>query len=68
MRLDRLAEMAIRSTLGIALIFALFGTLFLACIIGALLIPYNIARIIAWILEKAIDLIAFVINSIEQQI
>ncbi|MFM0263280.1 hypothetical protein [Paraburkholderia sediminicola] len=68
MKLERLGEAAAQSAIGIAILIAFCICLMLTFIMGVLLIPYNSARVIAWIFEKLLDALAFIIASIEDRI
>jgi len=47
------------------MLIGILACLVLVCVMGVLLIPYNAARITAWVLEKILNGISWVIANIE---
>lgn len=63
--MKRVLDISAQTVIGIGILASFSLYMVIGGVLGALLIPYNIARIVTWILEKMVEGVAFVLAVVE---
>lgn len=63
--MKRVLDISAQTVIGIGVIASFALYMVIGGVLGALLVPYNIARVVTWILEKMVEGVAFILALVE---